>query len=226
MGTDIHLYVEHRVDGKWASADVWEPSKYEDDKTILTVPYGKHFYDNRNYDLFAILAGVRNGRGFAGIDTGDGFVPIAEPRGLPDDMSPEMLKESEHLDHTPSWLLLSELLAYDWTRTTTKRGWINGPQMLDWYDKRCGPKEYCGGISGQNIVYDTPEALAQAVKETPDDWNERREAVKRTLTNTYAQVSWTTPYYHAASDFLSECVPRLLRLGKPEDVRIVFWFDS
>jgi len=30
---------------------------------------------NRNYDLFAILANVRNGHGFAGIKTGGGIRP-------------------------------------------------------------------------------------------------------------------------------------------------------
>jgi hypothetical protein len=41
--------------------------------------------DERSYDTFAMLANVRNGRGFAGIKTSDGFPFIAEPRGLPDD---------------------------------------------------------------------------------------------------------------------------------------------
>ena len=44
--------------------------------------------------LFAILAGVRNGYGFAGCDTGDGFRPIAPPRGLPGDVSPEVAEEA------------------------------------------------------------------------------------------------------------------------------------
>jgi hypothetical protein len=46
------------------------------------------------------------------------------------------------------------------------------------------------------------------------------------LQNTYCQVEWETPYYKAASDFWSSTIPKLLRLGKPEDVRIVFWFDN
>lgn len=67
MGTDIHLFVETRVNGVW--------------ELRSDAPR----FSGRNYNEFAILAGVRNGTGFAGCDT-DGFAPIAEPRGLPDDM--------------------------------------------------------------------------------------------------------------------------------------------
>lgn len=67
MGTDIHSVAQVRKDGKWL--------------TVLQDVCG----DGRNYDTFAMLANVRNGRGFAGVKTGDGFPFIAEPRGLPDD---------------------------------------------------------------------------------------------------------------------------------------------
>lgn len=49
---------------------------------------GKPF-DNRNYDLFAALADVRNGVGFAGVKTGKAIEPIAMPRGIPDDADPD-----------------------------------------------------------------------------------------------------------------------------------------
>jgi hypothetical protein len=45
------------------------------------------FLRNRNYDVFSILADVRNGYGFAGVKTSSGFTPIAGGRGLPDDLS-------------------------------------------------------------------------------------------------------------------------------------------
>jgi len=50
------------------------------------------WYGDRNYNAFAILADVRNGYGFAGCDTGDGFVPISTPKGFPDDMCEEVRK--------------------------------------------------------------------------------------------------------------------------------------
>ena len=39
--------------------------------------------DSRNYDWFSILANVRNGMGFAGVVTGQGFNYISTPKGVP-----------------------------------------------------------------------------------------------------------------------------------------------
>ena len=55
-------------------------------------PKVAHPYDERNYDLYSILADVRNGYGFAGSDTGEGFKVIRgysqdHLRGLPEDVS-------------------------------------------------------------------------------------------------------------------------------------------
>lgn len=239
MGTDIHLYVE-RFDGtQWLSCDQWAPDEYSD-TPCRTVPFGKHYYDNRNYDLFAILADVRNGRGFAGIDTGDGFVPIAEARGLPNDLSPELKAETEaYLDHTPSWLLVAELMQYDWTRTTNKRGVVSAAQYAEWAAWRRGqgrgPEAYCGDVSGPRIRRIPESDMAMLVRDTEKIVRETDgvtsngevwKAIGKRLADTYTQVSWNVPYYRAADDFLSECLPRLWRLGDPDKVRIVFWFDS
>lgn len=233
MGTDIHFYVERRENGQWVSCDTWEPDEYADDPKPLTVPYKKHFYGNRNYDVFAIFADVRNGTGFAGVDTGDGFNIISPPRGLPDDMSPELTKEAESCDHTPSWLLVSEIMAFDWTQVTTQRGWVSAQEYYNWrsYSKGEGkaPREYSGGISGARIEHvsvEEMEKLIVAIEQLDKDWHVRAAKVKSMLADHYCQVSWETPYYREASDFLSETLPRLWRLGKPEDVRCVFWFDS
>ena len=61
-------------------------------------------YSRRNYSLFSVLADVRNG---------GQIVPIDSPRGLPDDIHPfshQMLSG----DHSQSWLLLPELIEYNW----------------------------------------------------------------------------------------------------------------
>ena len=76
-------------------------------------PLVDHPYDQRDYALFAILADVRNGL--------DEFTPIAEPRGVPDDASPEYRAEVAVWSgdgHSHSWLTLKELQAYDWHKTT------------------------------------------------------------------------------------------------------------
>lgn len=63
MGTDIHSVAQVRLDGKW--------------KTVATRIAG----DDRNYDTFAQLAGVRSG--------GRGFPLFSNPRGYPEDFSVE-----------------------------------------------------------------------------------------------------------------------------------------
>ena len=135
MGCDIHLYVERRqADGSWELV-----SDDEGD-----------FYDGRNYDMFAIFAGVRN-RG--------GWNPISKIRGIPPDASPgylEIIADALDLDvHSHSYLTYEDLTGYDWTQER------NG---------------------------DTA--------------------------------------YRAAIDFWVETVPNLLALGRPEDTRLVFFFDT
>jgi hypothetical protein len=137
MGCDIHFYVQKQMNCVWVSADRWEPNKYADDEgePKLAIPYEKRFYSGRNYDLFGILADVRNGRGFAGLDTGDGFVPIDDPRGLPVDVSEPVKADSDRWDgdgHSHSWFTVAELLAYDWTQTTKHRGYLPAAKFWRW----------------------------------------------------------------------------------------------
>ena len=69
MGTDIHSIAQVQVDGKW--------------RTVAVGIGG----DPRSYNMFAMLADVRNGYGFAGIKTSDPFPVIHERRGLPSDLA-------------------------------------------------------------------------------------------------------------------------------------------
>ena len=267
MGCDIHLYVESRSDsGQWQPADKWVKNPYgyrdPDEQESVGVRFEDRFYRNRNYDLFAILADVRNGRGFAGVDTGDGFVPIAEARGLPDDVTSEVRACSEGWGvdgHSHSHFTVAELLAYDWTRATKKRGVVNAVGFAQW-KARGQPDSYCGGVWGGAIrqfdVSAFEAALAETIKqvkaetaegESPDihplrmfrsldPFSEPQPSRALEIFNerlglaggekAYATVEWETPYYEQVGEFLSSTMPKLWRLGKPDDVRIVFWFDN
>ncbi len=131
----------------------------------------KPYYDGRNYNLFAILADVRNGRGFAGIKTGDGFNPIAPPRGLPDDVSPEVKAESDSWScdgHSHSHFTLREILDYDWNQKTMLSGWVDHEGWMAW--KNWGqPREWSGYISGGKVRHVT-EAVRATRIQGRHDW--------------------------------------------------------
>ncbi len=240
MGCDIHLYVEKRTsaNAKWQSADKWTPD--EDTPKRKRVAYKDEFYGGRNYNLFSMLADVRNGRGFAGVKTGAGFQPIAAPKGLPEDCCALVQAESDGWDcdgHSHSFLTVAELMAYDWTQTTTLCGDVSGVEYAEWRRWRKengqGPESYCGSCHGQAIRHISPDEMDKVVSKAEKEIEHLRgmgskwtEALAEKVGNYHTQVEWTEPYYRAAEEFLSSTLPRLWRLGTPENVRIVFWFDN
>lgn len=106
MGCDIHIVAER----KNPTTGLYEPWGTFTDRYgsfVQEGPKGRpnEIYVGRNHTLFGVLAGVRGG---------DDHM-IAPPRGLPTDMSPEVAKYHEDVEHTPSYLTLRELLEFDWT---------------------------------------------------------------------------------------------------------------
>lgn len=92
MGCDIHIYLESydSLKKQWFFLEkLGEPLSW------------------RSYAYFGILADVRNYSTIA---------PIAEPRGLPGDLSEGIARchENDGEVHSESWYLVDELLAFDW----------------------------------------------------------------------------------------------------------------
>jgi hypothetical protein len=85
MGTDIHSIAQVRKPAsRFNQLDIHEqpPTLPDVWQTVAIGIAG----DDRSYNTFAMLADVRNGVGFAGVKTSDGFPVIHEPRGLPADL--------------------------------------------------------------------------------------------------------------------------------------------
>lgn len=241
MGCDIHFYVEKKQpDGSWKihgefAREVDEEGT-EDERAWLSQD-GRPLYSGRNYNLFAILADVRNGRGFAGIKTGEGFNPISEPRGVPDDASPEYKEIVEQWGcdgHSHSHHTLRQLLDFDWTQSTTCQGWCDMTEYLPWAARgwtREGPKSYCGGVNGPDVKHLSEEEAAELVKQFAgvSEWSGRKEFAAK-HPDKYALAVWRPTYYDCASNFIIETIPELLNLaggtGGLDDVRIVFLFDN
>jgi hypothetical protein len=246
MGCDIHFYVERKVNGLWVTADKWSPNPYSPD--VMKVDYKDEFYSGRNYDLFSILANVRNGYGFAGITTGAGFTPISNPKGVPPDCCSEYRKEVEcwgNDGHSHSYLTLKEILSFDWTQKSRKTGVVS-PIQWAYFRDNGSPNNWCGSVSGGNtrlvsqdifeqawqtlrIERGYPESRLAGYHLTNDA---RSEAdVQRFIElagghSPYTSVEWVVHYYEQAKKFWSSTIPRMLQLGDPDDVRCVFFFDN
>ena len=110
MGTDIHSIAQVKRDGQW-----------------VTVAIGIAG-DQQSYNTFAMLANVRNERGFAGCWTSTGFPVIHEPRGLPKDLAAvDDIANDEDDNPNPSVCVDKAQLvaAWDWSGFETS---INNPE--------------------------------------------------------------------------------------------------
>lgn len=210
MGCDIHMYAEIKgFDGKWEKVgNVFQSSWDDGSKTDEP-------YDDRNYCLFAILAGVRNGNGRE-------VTPIAEPKGLPDDMSDKLNNESkdwlEYDGHSFSWFTLKELLDFDWDKKGTQSGVISLEQYQD-FKKGIGPNSWCQSIYGGGNVTVSNDELDALIE------NNSFEHGKKYNT----RVQWDVSYKDMGAYFYTKTIPALQSIapdGDPEKVRIVFWFDN
>lgn len=168
MGTDVHACFQRKVINVETGASEWE---YIDD----------HRYEgNRHYFLFGWLANVRNGRGFAGCDTGDAIKPLAKPRGIPEDFerldgdyyaydTPEYhlwRKRGDDLgDHSYSWLTSTEIIeGSKILGTVNKRGVMSMPEYLAW-DKVSQPDGWYGGIYHKHsITIDSDKVTPQIIR--------------------------------------------------------------
>ncbi len=216
MGTDIHgVFQRHD-----ASTDTW-----------VDIEHNYEMF--RHYQLFSVLAGVRNGTGFAGIKTGDAVTPIADPRGYPegfelseegsdchpiitlDHMDPRRRKyheEGEALevwmgDHSHSWLTADEMLAwFESAPVVVQTGILDRADYEDW-DRKSPPGRYCGGIGGAGVVLINDNAV---VREATPNW-------------THIRCEWDAELNVELAYFFNE-VARLK--AEHGTVRFVFGFDS
>lgn len=238
MGCDIHFYTDKRVDGVWKPADAFERETPDEDHPKGYLFAKSSYYNGRNYDLFAILANVRNGYGFAGCPTGAGFNPIAQPKGVPEDATAEYREIVERWDldgHSHSHFTLRELLNYDWTQTTQKQGLTAFAEWERWVGWRRNhdqcPESYCGGVSGGSVKHIEAEQMDELVKTYRSLRSEaERQAFQKQHASTYAVAVWKTDYATATGDFWNRTIPRLLTLAGGingiDDVRVCFFFDN
>lgn len=274
MGCDIHLYTERRDDSgsSWDPATVRvkcsmcgrggkpvEPDCYWCKGTGCELGFG-----DRNYELFSMLAGVRN----YSLNT-----PIAEPRGLPSDLSAvlqpgkgEFDDDAWFGDHSFSHLYLRELLDdLYWAKISIRSGVVSLAELKRWIAKgaKGSPESWCASVGGAGVRM-VPFQLAREIAaaceygESSGVWENipishrltaaefgykwqgfgfekvpKHGPIEELLVgypsgaiSIYTEVIWHQTYRDGAGRFLTEFVPELMKLGSPDDVRIVFGFDS
>ncbi|MGV6816169.1 MAG: hypothetical protein ACWA44_02735 [Thiotrichales bacterium] len=223
MGCDIHCFVEKRTNKGWERVSKGLQSDYyaPNNEYFSTDEYkdGGRIIDCRNYTLFAFMANVRNGYGFAGCDTGDAIKPISMPKGLPSDVSEEVKKESDDWGvdgHSHSFLSLRELNEFDPEKVTkVYRGYIVASQYEDFL-KEGRPSSYAGDMAGPSTIKSPNSVCVELQRMNPH---------ARICT----QVEWTEQLSDRLDAIYDHALPQLEKIssdGKGEDVRLVFWFDN
>lgn len=245
MGCDIHLGVEKRVGDHWERVlphrdmgSDWD-KEYAKTDAWWNARTKYTWFGDRNYDLFGMLANVRNGHGFAGIQTGDGWEYLSDPRGLPIDLSeglrkridPDYSEDDSDIwlgDHSFSWLTLAELQEFFKKHAeggTKCFGVIPLSKFREWLDaKEYGPpSEYCGGVTGPDIV-----TLEASQCKTTEEFDAVIADAEHTIgRKVHIRISWYEGYLYAAGRFYSQIMPALAEVAEDaNDVRIVFAFDS
>lgn len=198
MGTDIRLYPEQRVDSSWRFAGKMVKNiHYAYDPEYEPLYHPDDLYDIRNYALFAILADVRNE---------ERYQCIAPPRGIPDDVSPEI----------KSWLAYYRDDALD-------PGWLTLKELVDfaWHEKRI------------QIYARVDERVAHLFHpERGFPFNKWPAGIPCSYSTTsqddpFCNASWTQTYAEAAgAQFMELLATFSQRYGVSDDVRFIFWFTS
>lgn len=151
MGCDIHDYVEVYENGHWRKLGKVFIDRFEKEynkKEVLS----EHPYDNRNYALFGLLAGVRN----------QTIPSIMVPRGVPEDASDEYLKIVEDYGcdgHSHSHFTLQELLDYPLYKFEFEREGVVSSEEYKRFKKEGSPNGWSGGAFGTNIFHISNEQM-------------------------------------------------------------------
>ncbi len=217
MSSSFYIYAERRAGDAWTL--VGEPAFCEPWGCMR--PPEWRWLNGKDQ-----LATVLNGRLtlFWGLDH-TGIEPIAEPRGLPDDLSPVLcawaeLHIEEGLAHEPSWLLAREILDFDWhARTILHRGYVMMSQAHHFDPEQPAPFPYDAWPEGDYQVVGDPFGLDRKDHGSQEEW----------LISTWprpgsVEVHWTESHFEVLEpgDFLAD----LGQLGPPDEVRLIFWLEA
>lgn len=124
-----------------------------------------------------------------------------------------------------SYCTLAEVLGYDYTRTTKKRGVVGATEYALWVKRgrKGSPSAWCGGVSGMSVRNVTNEEMDKLIAQGeagPD-----RQTKSNDLSY-HTQIVWETTYRDSPGQAWFAFLEACKTLGDPTRTRFVFGFDS
>lgn len=197
MGTDITLYAEINNNGQWQPIPEPSTTNWSEGQVVPIEPISW----GRPYELFTVLAGAAT---YKVRTVHMEIQTIVEPRGFPRDMNPFYREafDEEELDLTfcHSWLLVQEIIDFDWDNQFVIHEHYVEPENAHLFHKN------------NNFPYDNfPKDAMLAYIQQKD--------------KQLSLVRWKESYreFVGCSEWLIE---ELLKLGDPQKVRVIFWFEA
>lgn len=207
MGCDIHMHVEYKRTinniKKWICGDYFKVNPYYNSKCVYEEPFELvDFCDDRNYNLFAILANVRN---YGETDY------ISNPRGLPDDVTKEVQAEAERWGedgHSHSYITLKELLDFQENiKPLKQQGMVSPKEQKALDEKGTLPSMWCQGTNMEGWAWRKWEMENTVLLPLIESLKRRADEL-----GVIYDIQWERDYEEAYK--------------RSEDIRIVFWFDN
>lgn len=208
MGCDIHIAVEVRgPDRTWRLLR----DGYDGDP------------DERDYNVFAFLANVRNGFGFAGTYRHEPVGPQFPDRGLPVDREEAAYEtdDEEGLlwlgEHSFTWASFAELRDAPWGVEFTSGGVVKSADLpadypvlgVSWI-----PQSWCGGIGGPGIQTMSTEEWTAA------------GCPRRPKLHVSVQWRWTPLVDCSYRQWVAGPLAQVAALYGEDNVRVLMGFDS
>lgn len=212
--------------------------------------------DERHYQLFSVLADVRNGYGFAGVPTGEWVKPISSPRGIPQDfeyycwehpLSPDCLVprrrgwwEADHpmdvISMDPDGMTMLSGDRWDDETITLHQcavwmgehsfSWLTGEELLNWY-KNAPTVVKVGLISKQ--MYEEWDKITPPTSYWGGVWGGGSRVINESEVGKVS-FPWTdvrVTWEQSLRDELAYFFIEVQRLvDKHGKIRMVFGFDS
>ena len=213
MGCDIHVLTEKYIDKKklWYNADNWRINPYFGEDKYETKYNLQEVYFERNYELFTLLADVRNYH--------NNIKCICEPKGVPEDISEESLEEINRWDcdgHSHSYFTLKELYDF-WIKMPDKvkrTGILIGETLEKFDNEGKNPEEWCQGYYGD-------EKYAQRTWET--EYNPLTNFITKLIERfcDIYWVFWVKKEEYKTDEKLKEAIEKY-----GDKFRVIFFFDN